>query len=133
MVAWTNVSVVSGFSLPSSSMTAMMENFNAISSGYTGAPKIQNAAVESATIGWQAMKTAVGTISVTNSGGGPTSFNIELPSHCFLPSFRGGVNVMLSPVFSGGFTAASADLPILKMAGSGVRPSFYIAYRYLID
>lgn len=137
MVAWTNISVASGFTLPSSTMTAMFENFQAISSGYSGAPKIQSAAITSGALGWQSLKTGVGTISIATSGGSPSTLDIQLESHCFLPSFRGISlgRVAICPVFSAGFTAASADLPILRMrevSGTVAKPGTYIAYRYLI-
>lgn len=134
MVQWTSISVLSGFTLPSSTMTAMFENFQAISSGYAGAPKINNTAVETGTAGWQAMKTATGSISITNSGGGPSTLDITLPSHCFMPSFKSSPLALICLVNSSGFTASSADQPLLRVRGlSGVKPSIQVAYRYLID
>lgn len=134
-MTWTNLTpdVNSGFTLASSSMTGMYNNFQAICSGDTGAPKINNVAVTTADLGYQSLKTAVGTL--TQSAAAANPITITFPSHCFMPSFRAlNANQFLTPVQESGYLGNDVDNPevTVRAMGGATGVSLLVAYRYLI-
>jgi hypothetical protein len=103
-MAWTELTFPFGSLLTSTKMTQLDANLDALAAGDAGAPKIQQAAIDSSQVGQGELKTTTGEVSQVNGGAG--SKTLPGGTYGFYPQVKedgdGAAVVQISALATGG-------------------------------